>query len=561
MLIFSRAARGAARMAFVCALAAVGCEPKDLETAPEDVPAEPAHELAPIARGGKGDARGVAYRARSGPDGRPVWLLRDTDLPETDAAPWDAGAAVRRFLVASADALGLAPGAADLRTRHVRAAAGLVVVELEQELAGRPVLGARVRVVLDGHGSVLAVHNGYIPGARVAAPDAPLVDRAAAVLAAGAAADDPEVEAELGWTLDPAGAAHAAWRVASPAGAAIVDAETREVLAREDAVLDVTGHGDVYAENAFATPETVSRPLEGLVEGGTLEGEHVDVRVGRGRRVNRMAESYNFDFRPSDRRFAEVMAYHHLDGAIRRLGRMGVYRRDEPLVVTVRAMESLNAYYDTQRDQIGLGVTRRFNVANDSDVLLHELGHAVLHAAAPGLLRGPYGTLDGALHEGFADFLSCALHDNPLSAESFTLALAESGVAPRYLEKIGFDPRTPGRRCDSGRRWPQARDLDAHVTGMIVSSILWSLREDLDRSGAVRAIDARTLRLAVRAVALARPGMTDLRDLREAMLAAERASGGRVVAAIERAFDGHGVGPRAPEDPEERPPGIPPFLR
>jgi hypothetical protein len=192
--------------------------------------------------------------------------------------------------------------------------------------------------------------------------------------------------------------------------------------------------------------------------------------------------------------------------------------------------------------------------------MVHELGHVAVHALAPRLLHGSPRTLDSALHEGYADYLSCALRGNPMSAESFTLALERSGLAPGYLEKIGYDPQHPGRRCDSPRRWPEARDPDPHITGMIVSAVLWDFRKEVIAHLGPAAGERRANRVAFRALTLLQPGVMALDDLQDAMVAAERAEGGTELGAIKHAFLAHGVAPPGPRPGEDRG-SIPPFVR
>src|SRR5262249_1172279 len=149
----------------------------------------------------------------------------------------------------------------------------------------------------------------------------------------------------------------------------------------------------------------------------------------------------HFDFAPGTAGFGQVMVYHHLDHVVRWLAAHGFQPRHRAIPVHTRAMRVLNAYFDPRADAIFLGATSSFDTADDADVFVHEFGHAVVHAYAPGLLGKHWALGDASIHEGYADLLSCIYFDNPLSAAALHLALWHEGDAGGYLQKIGFDSR------------------------------------------------------------------------------------------------------------------------
>ena len=540
MTMIERAPLRGARWAHVCAsigalsLAACTAEPVIPGDAPEG--AAPPPRAQPAGSGGgttaplpasPGDEAtevgGVRYLLRWRSDGRLVRILRDGDMAEqeqqSDEPPPDPADRARQFLEGSRMAFGLPEQLEGLAVAAIRTSAGITTVTLEQRVADRPLFGAGVSVLLDGHGEVVAARSTWVDGAR---PDADAsLGRTEAEHAAGL---DPTTTARaiLGYTLTTEGAGRPTWRLEGTYGDVFVDARSGDVLRRTAPIFELTGHGDVYRENEWATPMSESVELPGLDGSGFLRGEHVDVTLARGRRVNRGDQSFNYDFRPRDRQFAEVMAYFHVDATARWLGGYGLWARQEPLAVRLGAIGPLNAGSHLRADLVSIGAVTGFNVALDGDVVVHETGHAAVFALAPELLPAGPRTLDGSIHEGYADYLSCALHGNPLSAERFTAELARTGEASHYLGKIGYDPTQPGRRCNAARRWPEDADADPHITGMIVSSALWELREAARRRLGNARGERHAARVAMRALVALPAGSTDLADLGDALLLAER---------------------------------------
>jgi hypothetical protein len=101
--------------------------------------------------------------------------------------------------------------------------------------------------------------------------------------------------------------------------------------------------------------------------------------------------------------------------------------------------------------------------------------------------------------------------------------------------------RSPTRRCDMARRWPEDVAGDPHVTGMILSAALWEVR-----AAAVHArglADGRSAadRLVLGALRYLAPRNNDPRDLLDALLQADRRLETALGDAIVAAFAAHGV--------------------
>jgi cysteine-rich repeat protein len=129
----------------------------------------------------------------------------------------------------------------------------------------------------------------------------------------------------------------------------------------------------------------------------------------------------------------------------------------QPLVVNVNLDDECNAYYDGESINFFRSSDRCQNTALLADVIYHEFGHALHHAA---LVEG-VGRMDGALSEGMADFLAASITDDPGMGRGFF----RDDEALRHID----EPTTEAI-------WP--RDIgEIHTTGIIFAGTMWDLRK------------------------------------------------------------------------------------
>ncbi|MBI5479520.1 MAG: PepSY domain-containing protein [Deltaproteobacteria bacterium] len=519
-----------------------GCGPADGEppTLPDLRPVDKADEST--------DGRGARYLFTRDADGRPIKVRLSPDSPRSAPParpiPIDAAPALD-FLRRNHRVLGLERAHVDaLRPASLAEDEGTVVVDFDQTIDDLPALDAAVRVVYGRDGELEVAH---LRPARTGPPvGAHVLDAATAAAAAGGAAgggslrDAPTVRA--GW-LTRDGSPRPAYEVELTVGDPpdswryVVDAIHGEVLESTSLRTDLTGRGRVWAHNAWVDSHTSLVSLPRLDDGATLRGRYVDVRDGLGPLA--VGDAGRFDFPRTDRRFGEVMAYAHGDALAAYLDALGFATRRQPIVATVNAFPELNAFYDARTGGLYFGAVDGFRVADDADVILHELGHAIVDSQAPGLMRGTRD--DAALHEGYADYLACSFADEPHVGEALWHEVATRLGPSETLERSGYDPRHPGRPCDSARRWPEDADTDPHVTGMIMSAALWDLRaaarRTLGRDDGRRAVD----RLALTALRDLAARSNQPRDVLDALLQADRRLRLGLGEAVTAAFANHGV--------------------
>lgn len=190
-----------------------------------------------------------------------------------------------------------------------------------------------------------------------------------------------------------------------------------------------------------------------------------------------------------------------------------------------------NAWFDGDSINFARQGSGCNNTARLQDVLYHEYGHG-FHGY--NIVEGAGGWGDGSLGEGIADYLSGTMNDDPALGVGFFTGSNQ-----------------PLRRMDGDARWPEDRSDDPHVTGIIIASALWDVREALiDAHGRVAGValaDRYFWHIAMRA--------SDIEDAYiEALLAdddnGDLDDGTPNQCLIDLAFGAHGLGPGVgPLDP------------
>ncbi len=194
------------------------------------------------------------------------------------------------------------------------------------------------------------------------------------------------------------------------------------------------------------------RDLRLLDGSGLLRGKWADVLSPGGRAFS---AELRFEYASSDPHFEEAMAYYHVTQALRHLAALGfsvpalVHQR-----VSVHATALDRSWYSPSTRTIYFGDGGHQD-AEDADVILHELGHAVYDA-----LVGTATTAEAsAVEEGFADFFAAANTGDPRIGE--------------------WDAAVFGAPClrDISERFVYPFDVcgNPHDDGRILSGALWDL--------------------------------------------------------------------------------------
>jgi len=334
------------------------------------------------------------------------------------------------------------------------------------------------------------------------------------------------------------------WRV-------IVHARTGKILHKYDNVANARPRAWVFDPNPVVTlgdhtallgtgrrlrqppPECYREVrLLGLGPSGRLEGQRVSTKLTD---PLRRIKAKNGDFRVHSHQvgFDEVMAYYHLDAAIRYLrslgyrGRRAIFKRT--LLVDANGTRQDNAWYDPATRSLVFG-TGGIDSAEDAELILHEFGHAMQDAICP-----EFGQSDqaAAMGEGFGDYFAASYFEAKKTERRYhPTVMSWNGLL--YGLDSEFDPPCV-RRLDSDRTFA-GFEPDAeypHDNGEIWAAALWDVRRRLGRDRADRIIIESHFQLD--------PFTTFARGARAILDANEHLFAGDRRSALERVFRARGI--------------------
>jgi MYXO-CTERM domain-containing protein len=426
--------------------------------------------------------------------GRP--RLVHGDFAGTEAAP---ERAARAFLQRHAALFQLRPDGRDLELASLREGLAGTYVRFQQVArpAGGgqalPVFEAQVVVLVAPAGGRLAVRDANLahrPAAGVLAdgaaigPDAAL---AAARAALGHPTEDGAPLVEQGISGDPPGLV---FRVrlpaASPAASweVLVSAATGGVLSTRDRLRRATGMGYVFdptpigstgdstlTDGGGATTPALDAArflvqLPNLDGSGFTRGTWVDAHT---KNLNGRAQSaaLSFLYTRAEKGFEQANAYFHLDRAQTRFQALGITGANASMQdVITDGQQGDNSYYDPAKDIINYG-EGGVDDAEDSDIVLHEYGHAIQDDQVPNYGAGGNA---GAMGEGFGDYIAASIN-RALSNQVIDPACVGEWDAVSYAQ--GDPPCL--RRTDGLKHYPEHAANQVHDDGEMWSSALFDL--------------------------------------------------------------------------------------
>lgn len=458
------------------------------------------------------------------------------------------------FLQANAALLRLDGLSGSLRVGRVIESAGAWHVIAQQRHLGLRIHRAYVTVHLGRDRRVYLAKNRAIPRDLLPAVASFRIDAASARRRARRAIGVAKAEvkgpsAERIWFPEEAGL-RPAWKLrlqrAEPREEWLVyvDAVDGRVLSKYDNLAAAQGTAQVFDPNPVvalgdwhallsggrpvAPPAGayVRRPLDGFAGSGLLDGPRVTTRP-TARRVRR--RDGQFLLRSGQRGFEEVMVYFHVDRAVRYLESIGyrgpraIFRK--PIEADARGTTDDNSWYSPGQKRLTFG-TGGVDDAEDAEIILHELGHAIQDAICPDFGQSEQAA---AMGEGFGDYF----------AASFFAAAKPPALRPAVMSwdavAAGGDPPCL-RRLDGPVTFEGFEaGGDEHVNGLIWSATLWDVWEALGREVADRIVLESHFQL---------DGFATMARGARAILDADRnLFQGVHLAKLRRVFTARGIGP------------------
>ena len=231
-----------------------------------------------------------------------------------------------------------------------------------------------------------------------------------------------------------------------------------------------------YAALAAAYHRVVLTNLDGS---GFLRGDYANVLSETGDPA--YSPTNVFHYRRNDDRFEQVMAYYWITEAQKYIQRLGFGRtlravNMESQDVRINQWGADNSFSWDKKDMLKFG-KGGVDDAEDAEVVLHELGHAIQDSQQDPFGYG-FGFEARAIGEGFADYFAVTVAD--------VLAPTPDPACVADWDAVSYTSTTPHclRRVDLNLHYPENVNTSVHSTGRIWSRALWDIRNAL---GHVRA--------------------------------------------------------------------------
>jgi hypothetical protein len=326
-----------------------------------------------------------------------------------------------------------------------------------------------------------------------------------------------------------------------------VDGETGRILRKYDNLAEATATGKVFDPNpviALGGPDRLIKDghqqpppeaaystvmLRDLNSSGHLDGRRVTTQPTK-RRAHQ--PDLKFCFKSNHPAFEEVMTYFHIDRAVGYLESLGfrgaraIFRA--PIPVDANGTDDDNSWFSPHDSSLTFGLGG-IDDAEDAEIILHELGHAIQDAICPGFGQSAEAA---AMGEGFGDYFSASFFADKKS--------------PYYQTSIGTwdgfkdtEHKPPCvRRVDEEityESFDHGDSADEHDNGQIWSATLWEIRKAVGRDVADTIILESHFQL---------DGFTTFARGARAIIDADRnLNGGRHLTRLRRVFHRRGIGP------------------
>lgn len=254
----------------------------------------------------------------------------------------------------------------------------------------------------------------------------------------------------------------------------LIDALNGDIVYFKNAMVFGRVQGNVYDENPEKTPlavlpirdmrvwqagQTYTTDAEGYCEvdgevTATLRGPYCAAKNSDIDDASYKGDAdFVWDYEPTDLHFDEVCAFHHVNKVHAWFkDYMGMDDMDFQVPVYVHYGDDMNnAFFSPYQNTIALGDGNLRDLAHEADVVMHEYGHAIVH----NVVAPEFDT--EAMDEGYADYIPCSLHDDPLLGEWWM---------PPYLRNLENDLTYPFDMVGEG-----------HHDGQIWSGAIWDIRK------------------------------------------------------------------------------------
>jgi hypothetical protein len=222
-------------------------------------------------------------------------------------------------------------------------------------------------------------------------------------------------------------------------------------------------------------PAYMTVELTNLDGSGYLRGDWANIHSSTGPLA--YSATNTFVYGRDDDRFEQVMAYYWVTEAQKYIQSLGFGTTYEPINmesqdIRINQWGVDNSYSWDKHDVMRFG-KGGVDDAEDAEVILHELGHAILDSQST-----PFGSFGAStearsIHEGFSDYWAASV--------SNVIAPSPDAACIADWDSVSYTTNTPHclRRVDLERHYPEDLNGGIYHDSAIWSRALWDIRSAL----------------------------------------------------------------------------------
>ncbi len=229
---------------------------------------------------------------------------------------------------------------------------------------------------------------------------------------------------------------------------------------------------DRYTNNNVAQSVTI----RALDSSGYLSNGYINIKADSQFPSQIAMSSTNFNYATGTPQFRQTNSYYHSIRLIALYKELGFDLNNlVNIKIDTHCEAPSNAYFNSVQNRVCMGyadLSPRRYAADDADVMIHELNHAVNRVFSDNDILNSSPEM-GAIDEGSSDFWSSMLSDSPDLAPYFGRAIWQKA----YNTVVNAPLRTAEE--NPLPHYPESLDSEVHYDGVIFNSALWAIYKAL----------------------------------------------------------------------------------
>ena len=229
---------------------------------------------------------------------------------------------------------------------------------------------------------------------------------------------------------------------------------------------------DRYTNNNVAQSVTI----RALDSSGYLSNGYINIKADSQFPSQIAVSSSNFNYATGTPQFRQTNSYYHSIRLIALYKELGFDLNNlVNIKIDTHCEAPSNAYFNSAQNRVCMGyvdLSPRRYAADDADVMIHELNHAVNRVLSDNDIMSSSPEI-GAIDEGTSDFWANMLSDSPELSPYYGRAIWQKA----YNTVVNAPLRTTEE--NPLPHYPESLDSEVHYDGVIFNSALWAIYKAL----------------------------------------------------------------------------------